>query len=72
MTPFWAMYHRHPEMQFKAPKALHVKSEDQADATLEGLSETYRTLRENILKAQQRQTKYSSGKELTFNVGDKV
>ena len=28
MTPFWAMYHRNPEMQFKAPKASHVKSED--------------------------------------------
>jgi len=26
MTPFWAMYHRNPEMQFKAPKASHLKS----------------------------------------------
>jgi hypothetical protein len=72
MTPFWAMYHRNPEMQFKAPKASHLKSEIQADATLEGLAETLRTLCENILEAQQRQTKYAGGKEITFNIGDKV
>ena len=57
MTPFWAMFHRNPELQFKALKASHLKSEDQADATLEGLAETHRTLRENIQEAQQRQMK---------------
>ena len=72
MTPFWAMYHRNAEMQFKAPKVSHLKSEDRADATLEGLAETHRTLRENILEAQQRQTKYAGGTEITFNVGDRV
>jgi len=72
MTPFWAMYHRNPEMQFKAPKAWHLKSEIQADATLAGLAETHQTLRENVLEAQQRQTKYAGGKEITFNIGDKV
>jgi hypothetical protein len=54
MTPFWAMYHGIPEMQFKSPKGSHLKSEDQVDATLEGLAETHRTLHENILEAQQR------------------
>ena len=59
-------------MQFKALKASHLKSVDQADATLEGLAETHRTLRENIMEAQQRQTKYIGGNEITFDVGDKV
>ena len=72
MTLFWAMYHRNPEMQFQAPKASHLKSEIQADATLEGLAETHRTLCENILEAQMRQTKYAGGKEITFDIGDKV
>jgi hypothetical protein len=73
MTPFWAVYHRHPEMQFKAPKApANLKSEIQADAVLEGLEETHRLLRESILDAQERQTKYAGGKEITFEVGDRV
>jgi hypothetical protein len=42
MTPFWAMNHWIPEMQFKAPKASHLKSEIQADSKLEGLAETHR------------------------------
>jgi len=57
MTPFWAMYHRHPEMQFKTPKATSLKSETQADVLLEGLAETHRVLRENLLEAQEKQTK---------------
>jgi len=72
MTPFWAMYHRNPEMQFKAPKASHLKSGNQADATLEGLAEMHRTFPENILQAQQRQMKYACGKEIKFDIGDKV
>jgi len=44
MTPFWALYHRNPEMQFKPPKVSHLKSENLADATLEGLAERHRTL----------------------------
>jgi len=74
MTPFWALYHRNPQMQFEAPKppALHLKSVIQADAVLKGLEETHRVLRKNLLKAQKRQSKYTSGKEITFKVGDKV
>jgi hypothetical protein len=59
-------------MQFKAPKPSHLKSEDKADATLEGLAETHRTLRENVLEAQQRQTMYASKKDIAFDIGDKV
>ena len=72
MTPFWAVYHRHPEMQFKTPKASSLKSETEADVLLEGLEETHRVLRENLLEAQEKQTKYAGGKEITFEVGDRV
>jgi len=42
ITPFWAMYHRHPKMQLRAPKApANLKSEIQTDALLEGLEETH-------------------------------
>jgi hypothetical protein len=69
MTPFWAVYHRHPKMQFKGPKApANLKSEIQADAVLEGLEETHRLLRESIPHAQERQTTYAGGKEITCNV----
>jgi len=61
-------------MQLKAPKptASHLKSEIQAYAVLKGLEETYRVLRENLLEAQKRQSKYAGGKEITFKVGDKL
>jgi len=72
MTPFWGMYHRNPEIQFKAPNASHLKSEDLAYTTLEGLAETHRTLCQHILEAQHQQMKYAGRKEITFDVGDKV
>jgi hypothetical protein len=72
MTPFWAVYHQHPEMQFKTPKASSLKSETEADVLLEGIEETHRVLRENLLEAQEKQMKYAGGKEITFEVGDGV
>jgi hypothetical protein len=73
MAPFWAVYHRHPEMQFQPPKAPAIlKSGIQGDALLIGLEETQRLLRESILDAQERQTKYAGGKEITLEVGDRV
>jgi hypothetical protein len=74
MTPFWALYHRNPQMQFKAPKppTSHLKSEIREDAVLKGLEETHRVLRENLLEAQQRQSKLAGGKEINFKVGDEV
>jgi len=60
-------------MQFKAPNApADLKSEIEADAVLEGLEETHRIIRENLLQAHQRQTKYAGGKQITFEVGDQV
>jgi hypothetical protein len=72
ITTFRAMFHRNPEMQFKAPKASHLKSDIQADATLEGLAETHRTLRENILEAQQRQTNFAGTKDIMSDIRAKV
>ena len=60
-------------MQFKAPKApANLKSEIQVDDVLEGFEETHRLLRESILDAQELQTKYAGGEEITFEVGDRV
>jgi hypothetical protein len=73
MTPFWSVHHRQPEMQFSAPKApTNLKPEIQADAVLECLEETHRLQRDSILHAQERQTKYAGGKEITFEVGYRV
>jgi hypothetical protein len=66
------MYHRNPKMQFKVPEASHLKAEIQADSSLEGLAETNRTLCKNILQADKHHAKYTSGKEITFDIGDKV
>jgi len=74
MTPFWALYNRNHQMQFQAPKppASHLRSEIQADAVLKGLQEPHRVLRENLLEAQMRQSKYAGSKEINFKVGDTV
>jgi hypothetical protein len=73
MTPFWANYHYHPPMQFKPPKApSNLRSEVLADAMVSGMEETHRLLRESLLEAQVRQSKYAGGKDLTFEVGNKV
>jgi hypothetical protein len=71
MTPFWANYHYHLVMQFKAPKQpSNLKSEIHADTMAAALEETHQTLCENLQEAQVRQTKYTSGKEVVFEVGD--
>jgi len=71
MTPFWALYQRHPKMQFRAPKApANLKSEIQVDTVIEALEVTHRILRENILDAQQLETKYAGRKEIAIEVGD--
>jgi hypothetical protein len=72
MTQFWGVYHRYPKMQFQMPKASSFKSETKADILLQGLEETHRVLRENLLEAQDKQTKYACRKEITFKVGDRV
>jgi hypothetical protein len=66
------MYHWNPKLQFKAPMVSHLKLQSHVDTMLEGLALTHQTHRENILEVQQRPTWYSSGKEIMFNIGDKV
>jgi hypothetical protein len=73
MTPFWANYHFHPEMQLKRPKAPTIaRSEVKADVMLAGLEETHKILRQILLEAQTRHSHYAGGKEMIFKVGDKV
>jgi len=69
---FCGMYRLNAKMEFEAPKAPHLKSEDQAHAKLGGLAEMHRTLPENILEAQQWQMKLAGGKEIMFDIADKV
>jgi hypothetical protein len=72
MTPFWAVYHRHSEMQFKPPKVTSLQSETQAHVLLERQEETHRVFAENFLEAQEKLTKYASWREITFEMEDRV
>ena len=66
-TPFWANFHYHPVMQFKAPKQpSSLNSEIQANAFAAGLEETDQTLLKILPEAQANQTKYAAGKEVVF------
>jgi hypothetical protein len=73
MMPFWANYHYHTPMQFKPLKdPSNMRSEILADATVSGIEETHRHPRESLLEAQAWQSKYAVGKEVTFEVRNKV
>jgi hypothetical protein len=73
LTPFFANYGYHPEMQFKLPLPdARFRSEKAADERLGRLQTARDRLRESILEAQARQTRYAGGKEMVFEVGDKV
>jgi hypothetical protein len=75
LTPFFANYGYHPEMHFKLPNEApeaKFRSEKAADERLGRLQMARDRLRESILEAQVRQTRYAGGKEMVFEVGDKV
>jgi hypothetical protein len=74
LTPFFANYGYNPEMRFKLPKESlpSFRSEKAADEQLGKLQAARNRLRESILEAQEGQTRYAGGKEMTFEVGDKV
>jgi len=73
MTPFWANYHYHPSTQCKPQKVTsNLRTEIRADAKSAGLEGTHRLLKQNLLEAQMRPSKYTAAKEMTFRVGDKV
>jgi hypothetical protein len=71
LTPFFANYGYNPEMHFKLPKESLPSSgsEKAADERLGKLQAARNRLRESILEAQERQTRYAGGKEMTFEVG---
>jgi len=63
MTPCWPNYHYHPPIPFKPPNALsNMRSEIMADATISRMEESHRHLRESLLEAQARHSKYAVGK----------
>ena len=73
MTPFWANYHYHLVMQFKAPKQpSSLNSETQADTFTADLEETHQTLSKNLQEAEASQTKCASSKVVIFEVGDNL
>jgi hypothetical protein len=74
LTPFFAIYGYNAEMHFKLPKESlpSFRSEKAADRRLGKLQAARNRLRESILEAQERQTRYAGGKEMMFEVGDKV
>jgi hypothetical protein len=73
MTPFWANYHYHPVMQFKATnQRSSLNSETEAATSAAGMEGTHQTLRKNFQKAQANQTKYGGAEEVVFEAGDKV
>jgi hypothetical protein len=72
MTTIFANYNYDPMIQFKPPKDPSFISQVPADLWLAGMGETHLSLRENINKALDQLTKYAGGKEMTFEVGDKV
>jgi len=64
-------------MHFKLPKEdslpdSRFRSERSADERLKSLQDARARMRESIIEAQEHQSKYASGKEMTFEVGDKV
>jgi hypothetical protein len=72
LTPFFANYGYHPEMHFKPLKDARFRFERAADERLGKLQMARNRLRDSILEAQERQMRYAGGKEMMFEVGDKV
>jgi hypothetical protein len=77
LTPFFASYGYHPDMQFKPPKELRnpvarVATERSADEFTEKLRECHDRLKENLAVAQERQMRHAGGKSVKFDVGDDV
>jgi hypothetical protein len=72
-NPFFANYGYHPEMHFKLPLLdARFRSETAADERLGMLEAARDKLRDSILEAQARRTRYVGSKEMVFEVGDKV
>ena len=72
LSPFMAMYGMHPRMHIAPFVTSRLHSERLADDYAAKIGEVRERLRQNIVEAQERQTKYPGGKEISFAVGDKV
>src|SRR5437588_6499357 len=72
VSPFFAMHGTHPRMHIAPVAPSHLRSDWTTDEYVAKIDELREQLRKNILDAQERQTKYAGGKEMIFNVGDKV
>ena len=75
MTPFFANFGYHPEMQFRLPREIRearVQSERTADSFANRLRETHEQLKDNLIIAQDRQTRHAGSREMKFGVGDMV
>jgi hypothetical protein len=73
MTPFWVIHHYHLVIQFKPPKTpSNLRLVILADATVSGMDETHWLLRETLLEAQVRQSKYTGSKDVTCEARSKV
>ncbi len=75
LTPFFANYGYHPEMQFKPPselKSAKTPSERSADSFIDRLREAHTRLKQNVLEAQEKQAKWTIGKETNFRIGELV
>jgi len=59
-------------MQFKPPMDLRFRSQVKADSWMAGMEETYGIIWEDIFQAQERQSMYARGREITFVVGNGV
>src|SRR5688572_1482289 len=73
MSPFFANYGYHPELQFKKPKipggvAKDLRSERLAQAFTDKVQERYGTLKQNLAEAQTHQSKYAKGKDIEFEI----
>ncbi len=75
ISSFYALYSVHPCMHLTLSTTLtpsQTHSEQLADNYASRINKLREQLCKNILKAQEWQIKYAGGKDMTFNVRDKV
>ena len=77
MSPFFANYGYNPELQFKKPRipgevAKDLRSQRLAQTFTDKVQERHGTLKQNLAEAQTHQTKYAKGKDIEFEVREKV
>lgn len=70
---FWASNHYHPPMQLNTLNVpTHMKPNILADATVSEIKKTHRPLHEIFLEGQVQQSKYTSSKNVIFEIENNV